>query len=100
MIDSIRIASAASYGSDPESLSDLSKFNYLFGANGSGKTTISRVIADEGVFPTCTVTWKGGTKLQPMVYNQDFVTTNFNQSAELKGRGAQPPTSAGSRPAT
>lgn len=85
MIDSICIASAASYGSDPESLSDLSKFNYLFGANGSGKTTISRVIADEGVFPTCTVTWKGGTKLQPMVYNQDFVTTNFSQSAEFKG---------------
>lgn len=85
MIDSISIASAASYGSNPESLSDLSKFNYIFGANGSGKTTISRVIADEMVFPTCTVTWKGGTTLQPMVYNQDFVTTNFNQSAEFKG---------------
>ena len=85
MIDSVRIAIAASYGSDPESLTGLSKFNYFFGANGSGKTTISRVIANEGAFPTCAVTWKGGTKLQPMVYNQDFVSTNFNQSAELKG---------------
>lgn len=85
MIASIRIAGVASYGSDPESLSDLSNFNYFFGANGSGKTTISRVIADEGAFPTCTVTWKGGTRLQSMVYNQDFVATNFSQSAELKG---------------
>jgi wobble nucleotide-excising tRNase len=31
------------------------------------------------------VTWKGGTKLQALVYNRDFVTKNFNQSGELKG---------------
>ncbi|MEL0587516.1 MAG: AAA family ATPase, partial [Candidatus Thiodiazotropha sp. (ex. Lucinoma kazani)] len=29
--------------------------------------------------------WRGGTKLQTMVYNHDFVERNFNQSAELKG---------------
>jgi len=30
-------------------------------------------------------TGKGGTKLQPMVYNHDFVDRNFHQPAELKG---------------
>lgn len=85
MIESLRIVSVASYGSNPEILSNLSKFNYLFGANGSGKTTISRVIADEGAFLTCAVMWKGGTKLQPLVYNHDFIDKNFNQSADLKG---------------
>jgi wobble nucleotide-excising tRNase len=85
MIESIRIAGIATYGNVPEIISDLSTFNFFFGSNGSGKTTITRVIADEGRFPTCCVTWKGGTKLQAMVYNRDFVEHNFNQSNELKG---------------
>lgn len=85
MIESITIADVATYASTPEILSGLSQFNYLFGSNATGKTTVSRVIADETSFPTCRVIWKGGTKLQPMVYNHDFVERNFTQSAELKG---------------
>lgn len=85
MIESITISSTASFDLIPEKLNDLSKFNFLFGSNGTGKTTVSRVIADESNFPACTVTWKSGTKLQPLVYNYDFVERNFNQSAELKG---------------
>jgi wobble nucleotide-excising tRNase len=69
----------------PERLDGLSQFNFLFGSNGTGKTTVSRVIADEGKFPTCSVTWKAGTKLQPLVYNHDFVDRNFYQQSELKG---------------
>ena len=85
MIESITIASIATYASTPETLTGLSQLNYLFGSNGTGKTTVSRVIADESSFPTCSVTWKGGTKLEPMVYNHDFVDRNFHQPAELKG---------------
>ena len=85
MIDSITIADIATFGSTPEALGGLSQFNYLFGSNGTGKTTVSRVIADETSFPTCKVTWKAGTKLQPLVYNHDFVERNFTQSTELKG---------------
>lgn len=85
MIESITIANIATYGANPEKLNELSQFNYIFGSNGTGKTTISRIIADEGKFPTCNVTWKGGTKLQPMVYNRDFIEKNFNQITELKG---------------
>lgn len=85
MIDEISIAAIATFDMQPEKMDALSQFNYLFGSNGTGKTTISRVIADEDSFPTCKVTWKGGTKLQSMVYNRDFVERNFNQSAELKG---------------
>lgn len=85
MIESIRMAETATYSSAPETLCDLSIFNFIFGGNATGKTTVSRVIANEDSFPSCTVTWKGGTRLQPMVYNRDFVETNFNQSVELKG---------------
>jgi len=85
MIESITIANVATYASKPETLTGLSHLNYLFGSNGTGKTTVSRVIADESSFPTCNVAWKGGTKLEPMVYNHDFVDRNFHQPAELKG---------------
>ena len=85
MIEEISIAHVATFDAQPEKLDRLSQFNYLYGSNGTGKTTIGRVIADEDRFPACRVTWKGGTKLQPMVYNRDFVERNFNQSAELKG---------------
>jgi wobble nucleotide-excising tRNase len=85
MIESITIADVATYASTPQALDRLSKFTYIFGANATGKTTISRIIANEGAFPSCSVAWRGGTRLQPMVYNQDFVEHNFNQTKELKG---------------
>lgn len=85
MIKTITIANVATYGNVPATLEDLSQFNFIYGSNGTGKTTISRVLAEEGNFPTCKVTWKGGIKLQSMVYNHDFIEKNFNQSSELKG---------------
>gem|GEM_PF-6092466 len=47
MIESISIADVATYASAPETLAGLAKFNFLFGSNGTGKTTVSRLIADE-----------------------------------------------------
>lgn len=85
MIDSITIANVATYTSIPETMAGLSRFNFLFGSNGTGKTTISRIIADESKYPTCKVTWTGGTKLEVMVYNLDFVDRVFQQSIELPG---------------
>ena len=85
MIDSIRVSGIASYDNEPQVLSGLSQFNFFYGANATGKTTISKIIADETISPSCSVTWRGGTKLQTMVYNRDFVAKNFSQSPELKG---------------
>ena len=85
MIEQIRIKGPASFKDADETLSDLSQFNYIYGSNGSGKTTISRLIAEVTSYPDCQITWKGGTVLEPMVYNRDFVDHNFSQSAEVKG---------------
>jgi len=85
MIESISISNVATFGTTPEQVNALSQVNFFFGSNGTGKTTVSRVIADETKFLACNVIWKGGTKLQTLVYNNDFVEHNFNQSAELKG---------------
>lgn len=85
MIESLLMKGVATFSIAPEVMNGLSKLNFFFGSNGSGKTTITRVIASERDFPSCEVKWKGGTKLEAMVYNRDFVAHNFNQSSELKG---------------
>lgn len=85
MIEQIRIKGPASFKDADETLSDLSQFNYIYGSNGSGKTTISRLIADVASYPDCHISWKGGTLMEPLVYNRDFVERNFSQSAEVKG---------------
>lgn len=85
MIKSIRVKNVATYGSCPEELEDLAEINFIYGSNGTGKTTISRVVADAGLYPDCEVTWYGALPVETLVYNRDFVERNFNQSDELKG---------------
>ncbi len=85
MIENITIRCVASYSAQGQNLIGLSNNNFFYGSNGTGKTTISKVIADETGFPDCTVTWRGGNKIDTFVYNKDFVKANFNESSELKG---------------
>lgn len=85
MIESIELTGIATYTNAIQEMIGLSKVNYIFGANSTGKTTITRVIADEQKYPSCKVTWKDMTKLQPLVYNRDFVEKNFSPSTKLKG---------------
>lgn len=84
MIGEIIINNVATYHS-PASLNDLRRINYIFGANGTGKTTISRVIAQAEGHTHCQLVWQGGTDLERLVYNRDFVDRNFNQDGPLHG---------------
>ena len=85
MIENIHLANEGWYDSDGTTLDGLRTVNYVFGPNGSGKTTISRVIADGGKCPDCTVSWKDGTELERLVYNRDFVTDHFDAEGSIKG---------------
>jgi wobble nucleotide-excising tRNase len=85
MIESIAIENCASYGDEVEEMDGLSPINFVYGPNGAGKTTVSRVIDDASSYPTCAVHWQHGTELETLVYNRDFVNTNFNQTDDLKG---------------
>lgn len=85
MIESISLSKTATYGDQPEVLGPLRRVNFVFGTNGTGKTTISRVIADGAGYASCGVSWKDGRPIQALVYNRDFVERNFSRSAELKG---------------
>ena len=95
MIESIRIVGVASYGQEVQALDGLTKFNFIYGANGCGKTTISRVIDNPTRYPSCHVGWKSGVPLQAMVYNRDFVARNFGPSAG--SRHLHPPVKRTSR---
>jgi wobble nucleotide-excising tRNase len=79
VIEEIKIAKVATYGVVPQLLRDLRQVNFLFGSNGSGKTTISRIIADPDKYANCEIVWRGGRVLDTLIYNRDFVTHNFSQ---------------------
>jgi len=80
MIQSISIQNVATFDPGNEmKIDELKQFNYIFGANGTGKTTISRVIADAAFSETCKCTWQNGQQLETLVLNRDFVERSFDQ---------------------
>jgi wobble nucleotide-excising tRNase len=80
MIQSISIANVATFHpTTATTLDNLRQFNYIFGANGTGKTTISQVIADAAFSTTCQCTWLNGQRLEARVLNRDFVEASFDQ---------------------
>jgi hypothetical protein len=85
MIETISLAKTATYGDQPEVLGPLRCVNFIFGTNGTGKTTISRVIPNGLGYAPCGVVWKDGLPMQALVYKRDFVERDFSRSAELEG---------------
>jgi len=85
MIERIHIKELASFGASVQSMTGLKQFNYAYGANATGKTTISKVIAEPALHPQCKLDWKGGLQMETAVYNRDFVAANFNPSSDIKG---------------
>ncbi|EFJ5714058.1 AAA family ATPase [Escherichia coli] len=84
MIESISVSQAGSYGNDVQYMMPLMKINYIYGSNGAGKTTISKIIHNALGFPTCQIKWKNNNQLTPYVYNRDFVVNNFSGDS-IKG---------------
>jgi wobble nucleotide-excising tRNase len=85
MITEIYLKNVATYPKDTEEqITHLTKVNFFYGANGSGKTTISRFIHNPSAFTSCRTQWSG-IPLNTLVYNEDFVAENIFQSEEIKG---------------
>lgn len=83
MITTIEVAGEATYPADGGKLAELRAINYLFGHNGSGKTTISRAIEDPQICAGYKLAWRDGRAMKTLVYNRDFVELNFGD--QLKG---------------
>lgn len=86
MITSLTIDGPATFKNAPAVLTDLKTVNYFYGSNGSGKTTISRVIDNpQADYPDCSIGWTNNSPLPTLVYNRDFVDQNFARDTDLKG---------------
>ncbi|WP_147480818.1 AAA family ATPase, partial [Pseudomonas amygdali] len=58
MIESICLSSIATYSpTKPENIASLRPINFFYGANGAGKTTISRLIEKPSISAASSITW-------------------------------------------
>jgi len=85
MIQTLKIKNIATFSDEEQILDKLSSFNYIYGANASGKTTISRAIDNNRSDEKISIKWSNSQPLSTFVYNSDFVEKNFNQSGDIKG---------------
>lgn len=85
MITEIQIKDCACFDRTGVILEGLKEINFIYGPNGSGKTTISNVIADRNKYPQCTIIWKNNRALKSFVYNRTFIDDNFGRSRTQKG---------------
>jgi wobble nucleotide-excising tRNase len=84
MITSISLKDIASYKQET-SLNTDKKINFVYGLNGTGKTTLSNFLKNisDRKFENCKTV--GGESSKILVYNQEFINENFYESDDLKG---------------
>ena len=61
MIKKIVIRDVASYDHDGVTFDNLARVNFIYGGNGTGKTTLTRVLDNPSAYPQCSVEWEGET---------------------------------------
>ncbi|PKM79833.1 MAG: hypothetical protein CVU89_16585 [Firmicutes bacterium HGW-Firmicutes-14] len=83
MIESITLKNVATYDESGVEINDLKKINFIYGANGSGKTTISKFVDNqtESLFADSLLVWKNGLPMKTLVYNKDFRDRNFGKGS-------------------
>ena len=85
MITRIVIKDVATFDASEHIMQDLGKLNFIFGSNGSGKTTISRVLEKPENYSSCDISWEGNIAIERRVYNSDFVEENFGPETGMRG---------------
>lgn len=81
MIEKIDIKNVATYDKQGVQIDDLKKINFIYGANGCGKTTISNLIHDKTdiKFKDSSIKWKNDLPIKVLVYNKGFRERNFGK---------------------
>ena len=73
MITKIELKNVVPF-SDGLIIDNLHKINYIYGANASGKTTLSHFLEriDDEKYTDCSIEWDNGIKVETIVYNRYF----------------------------
>lgn len=81
MIQSITMKNVATYDEQGVELKDLGKVNFIYGANASGKTTISNFLEtpQDAKYAECIIKWRDDIPLTAYVYNRRFREKNFGE---------------------
>ena len=90
MISKIVLRDVATYDKQGVTFTDLQRVNFIYGGNGCGKTTLSRLLQiagqarneggiKNGPFKHCAVEWTG-VPLKVLVYNKDFREHNLKEN--------------------
>ncbi|HAS6393104.1 TPA: AAA family ATPase [Vibrio vulnificus] len=82
MIRSLKLADVATYDTTGVHLSNLKKINFIYGANGCGKTTASSYLShpNDAKYQHCKLIWDNERPLSILVYNKEFREKNFGSS--------------------
>ena len=81
MINSITMKNSATFNDEGIKIKDLSEVNFIYGANGSGKTVISNFLTDYSNCADCTVDWKHAQEMDTLVYNKKFRDENLKNDS-------------------
>lgn len=87
MIKSIEMKDVGIYEKDESVvLSELKKINFVYGANGAGKTTISNFIKNpsDEKYCNCNIKYESSNPQEVLVYNKKFKEENF-VNGKIKG---------------
>ena len=82
MIKEIVIKNVATYDDKGVTIDNIEKINYIYGANGCGKTTISNLLGNFELekYSDCQVKWANNVAERVFVYNKTFREKNFKES--------------------
>ncbi|GAA7219821.1 hypothetical protein HpBGD77_10130 [Helicobacter pylori] len=89
-ISQIVLKNVATFDESGASFENLNSINFIYGANGSGKTTISsflKNLAENGIedkFANSKIEWHNSESLKIEVYNKQFKEEQFRNS-QIKG---------------
>ena len=82
MIEKISLKNIATFDESGIQIDNLKKINFIYGANGSGKTVISNFLTtfENSGDSDCSANWEHETPLKTLVYNKKFRDDNFGES--------------------
>ncbi len=83
MIKSLSIKNIATFQPDGIIISNLKKISFIYGANASGKTTISNYLQEpeNPSFSDCSLKWENDIPLTTLTYNKRFREQNFGKGS-------------------